>query len=332
VTPLRAERDARLAARIVSRTPLLYAAGADAALDRPRHVRAGSGLGHFGAELAVIQDDASFLALIAADTFHVRAVPFARGHAGKRLFDDTLGNKAHKLDLEACVSVTLRGKPALIAFGSGSTPARERVVVTSQQGSALTTRVLPLPGLYASLRRHPAFAGTALNLEGAVTSGERLLLVQRGNAAPQADAAPRDAIAELLWDDVLAGITEDPAREPRVQRVTAYELGERGGVRLTFTDACAVDGDALLYLAAAEASPDAVRDGPVAGCAVGILRAGSARYAPLQDAHGADVTDKAEGILLDRRRPQRALIVLDPDDPARPSELCEVALHGPWWD
>jgi hypothetical protein len=319
-----------LAARIVSRTPLLYAAGADATLDRPHHVRAGSALSYFGEELAVIQDDASFLALIAADTFLVRAVPFARGHRGKRLFDDTLGNKAYKLDLEACVSTTLRGKPALIAFGSGSTAARERIVVTSQQASALTTRVLPLPGLYAALRRHPAFAGTELNLEGAVSSGERLLLVQRGNAA-LSYGEPCDAIAELSWDDVLACITEDPTILPRVQRVTAYDLGERSGVRLTFTDAYGLDSGAVLYLAAAEASPDAVRDGPVAGCAVGILHEDSARYAPLQDAHGADVTDKAEGIVLDRRRAMHALVVLDPDDPTRPSELCEVALNGPWW-
>ncbi len=319
-----------LEAIVESCTPLRYAAGADAALDRPAFVRSASSLAWVPGGIALIQDDANFIGVFDPDGARTRAITLPPGHEGLRLFDDGRGNKAYKLDLEACVSTTLRGKPALIAFGSGSTAARERIVVTSQQASALTTRVLPLPGLYAALRRHPAFAGTELNLEGAVSSGERLLLVQRGNAA-LSYGEPCDAIAELSWDDVLACITEDPTILPRVQRVTAYDLGERSGVRLTFTDAYGLDSGAVLYLAAAEASPDAVRDGPVAGCAVGILHEDSARYAPLQDAHGADVTDKAEGIVLDRRRAMHALVVLDPDDPTRPSELCEVALNGPWW-
>jgi hypothetical protein len=57
-------RDARLAATVVERRPLWYCAGADAALDRPAHVRAGSSLAWLEGRLAVLQDDANFLALV----------------------------------------------------------------------------------------------------------------------------------------------------------------------------------------------------------------------------------------------------------------------------
>ena len=87
MTTLRAEADASLSARVISRTALVYGAGADAALDRAPYVRAASSLNRFGDELAVIQDDANFLALIRLEPFTVRAVAFARGHEGMRLFD-----------------------------------------------------------------------------------------------------------------------------------------------------------------------------------------------------------------------------------------------------
>jgi hypothetical protein len=295
-------------------------------------VRAGSALNYFGDELAVIQDDANFLALIATDPFRVRAVPFARGEGGKRLFDDARGNKADKLDLEACVTATLGGRPALVAFGSGSTRERERVVVATLSQNAFTTRILPLPGLYRALHGHAEFSGAQLNVEGALLSDQQLLLLQRGNAKGRGEQPARDAVASLSWDELVACISEAPAREPALLAVTAYELGELGGVRLTFTDACAIRSGAILYLSTAEASPDAVRDGPVQGSVIGISDGSIARCAPLQDAQGADVMDKPEGIVLHRARPRHALVVLDPDDPARPSELCEVALSGPWWD
>jgi hypothetical protein len=205
------------------------------------------------------------------------------------------------------------------------------VVVATLTQNAFTTRILPLPGLYGALHRQAEFSGAQLNVEGALLSDQRLLLLQRGNA-PARDARPaRDAVASLSWDELIACITEAPEREPALLAVTAYELGELGGVRLTFTDACAVEGSGILYLSTAEASPDAVRDGPVHGSVIGISDGSVARCAPLQDAQGADVTDKPEGIVLHRTRRMHALVVLDPDDPARPSELCEVALSGPWW-
>ena len=124
-----------------------------------------------------------------------------------------------------------------------------------------------------------------------------------------------------------------------------FDLGTAGGVALSFTDAAVLPGDAdaaagptLLYTAAAEASPDATRDGAVAGSAIGVIApwpAGTtARWAPLRDAAGRSCTAKAEGIVIAPDDPTRLYVVLDRDTHDEPSELCEVTLtgHGEDWD
>ena len=116
----RARRDHSLWATVLSRRPLRFAGGPDAAQDRPAHVRAGSGLAAAGGRLVVVQDDANFLALIdPGRPESARAIALPRGEDGARQFGDSRGNKHLKLDLEACV-----GTPdgSFVAFGSGSTP------------------------------------------------------------------------------------------------------------------------------------------------------------------------------------------------------------------
>jgi hypothetical protein len=90
----------------------------------------------------------------------------------------------------------------------------------------------------------------------------------------------------------------------------------------------------VLYSAAAEASPDASEDGEVGGSALGVIpndRRRPARWVHLRDERGAPFTGKVEGLVLHRRDPLRALVVVDMDDHTQPSELCEVVLTGPWW-
>ena len=112
-----------LGAQVVARTPLFYRDGAHAGLDRPAHVRAGSALARIDAHtLAVVQDDASFVAILrgaGTEELVVHDVPLPSA-GGVRQFDDARGNKKAKLDLEACIVV--RGGALLIAFGSGRAP------------------------------------------------------------------------------------------------------------------------------------------------------------------------------------------------------------------
>lgn len=311
-----ARRDPALCARVTSVRPLHYSDGADAREDRPGHVRAGSALAWVGGRLLVVQDDASFFALVDGAAVAAVALP---DQGGLRLFDDARGNKHHKLDLEAVIALPDR----VVAFGSGSTAARERLV-SFTEGQAPTVR--SAGPLYARLRDE-AFSGSELNLEGACAIGDAVWLFQRGNGAPRGGVLPRDATA---WVDrrALEGFL-DGGPAPALRDVTAWDLGALDGVRLTFTDGAARRG-ALAFLAAAEASPDAVRDGPVRGVALGLLGPDGGRWARLEDASGAPFLGKAEGLAFDPADPCRAFVVVDRDDPEAPAELCTVTLTGPW--
>ena len=86
----------------------------------------------------------------------------------------------------------------------------------------------------------------------------------------------------------------------------------------------------VLFVAAAEDSPDAVRDGEILGTRIGVIDEDSIRVTDLRDESPALARLKAEGVLVDPDDPRKAWIVLDPDDPDRPAELCELMLSGPW--
>jgi hypothetical protein len=259
----RARLDPSLRAVLHELAPLRYARGEDAAGDHLGHVRAASAVRRWQGRMVLVQDDVNVLALRDdAGGVEPRLLPWGEGR--RRTFGDELGNKHAKLDLEAGL-VLPDGR--FVALGSGSSPRRERVVVAWPDG-----RVALREGaeLYAALRADVGFCGAELNVEGATVVGERLWLVQRGNGAATDSAQPVDATAELdlaawvAWLDGRAGF-------PPLERVTAYDLGTIDGVRLGFTDAAALPDGRVAFVAAAEASPDAVRDGEVVGCRFGVI-------------------------------------------------------------
>ena len=326
-----------LGARVVHRTPLHYARGADASIDRPAHVRAGSALARLGATtLAVVQDDASFLALLenVGSAIAVRDVPFP-AHDSVRQFDDTRGNKRSKLDLEACVACD----GTLIAFGSGSSRLRERIVLVDRplEPSPHVT-VTHAPALYAAMRSEALFSGSELNIEGAALAGEDVLFLQRGNGAKSAEREPVDASARVDRTALLAylrglarGDTTPPPC-PALRDIVQWDLGAAAGTRLTFTDAVSTGTRWTAFLACAEASPDATRDGPVSGVSIGRLddRLGEAELGVITDERGAPLLDKAEGLALDEHDARRAWLVIDRDAPACPAELLELRLGDRW--
>ncbi len=313
---VRGVEDRTLTARVVSRTRLLYHAGPDASLDRPAHVRAASGAAWAGGRLAIVQDDALFVAFVDPATGRVDALPLpAKG--GTRLFDEGRGNKGRKLDLEACVA----DGDLLVAFGSGSTRGRERLVLLRGQ----EVSIAHVPRWYEGLRACRDFSGSGLNVEGAVLLGEVLRLFHRGNNAPRGGEAPCDATCDVDWDRLL-GHVRSGAAPPPPERVTRYELGSIDGVRLGFTDA-ARRGSEVWFLAAAEASPDAVRDGPVRGSVLGRIGDDRADWTRILDEAGRPVRGKAEGLAFLPSDPSRAHVVFDHDDPEVPSELAEVAIE-----
>ncbi len=275
----------------------------------PPHVRAASALRRFDDRVVIVQDDVNAFAVRGHDGV-VRAVLLPPNASGERVFDDTLGNKAGKLDLEACVVLPNR---LFVAFGSGSTPEREKLAVWS---SGEPPTVVAATALYRELRAAAA-GGARLNIEGAVVRGPRLELFHRGN---DVRGSGMNAIAEMSCDEVerwLAG----SRTVPRVARVTTVDLGSERGVPFGFTDAVAIDEERVVVLACAEDSASAICDGPVLGCRVGLLAAETLRVVDVRDASGARSKLKLEGI---EKRPESRTefdVVVDVDRPSAPAML-----------
>jgi hypothetical protein len=306
----RAQLDPALSARVVATRTLVYDRPGDSTEDRPDHVRAASGLAMQGSRLIVIQDDASFLAVVTPSG--VSAVKLPRGLNGRRRFEVSLGNKLDKLDLESCVAID----DELWAFGSGSLPIRDKICVV-QHGVPRVREAAPL------FNRIRDLLGGAVNIEGAARVREEMWLFHRGNTGPE-DLGP----AVIRFD--LAAMRTWLAAEgalPPITAVDGYDLGKIDGVRLGFTDAIA-EGDHVFYLATAERTDNAVDDGQIIGSQIGLISDGVVRAATLASPDGAPV--KAEGIALDRTRPQHAWVALDCDDPDQPALLFDVELVGPW--
>lgn len=284
----RARIDPRMSAVLHDLQPLRYAAGADPASDRPAHVRAASAVRRWQGRLVLVQDDVNVLALRdEAGRVDPRLLPWGEGQ--RRTFDEGRGNKAAKLDLEAGL-VLPDGR--FVALGSGSTPRRERVVVAWPDGRV---ELREGAALYAALRAEAGFSGAELNLEGATVVGDRLWLVQRGNGAATAAAEPIDATAEL---DLAAWVAwlDGHGPLPPLTCVTTYDLGTIEGVRLGFTDAATLPDGRVAFVAAAEASPDSVRDGEVLGCRFGVIAGDEVLTCDVTDASGEASRLKLEGL------------------------------------
>ena len=344
--------DTSLSARVLSRFPMRYTDGPQPRDDRPGHVRAASGLAWLpialaerprGETLAVIQDDAAFVALVDPNTGLAEAALLPAGPGGVRLFQAERGNKHLKLDLEACLVGPVFGAPHLVAFGSGSSERRERIVLlpcdTPFQSAVRAAHVADASAFYRMLRAERSFSGSELNIEGAVlrenphSLRSELLLFQRGNGATVDGRRALDATCLVSWPAFVEYLESDGGRPPPPLRaITHYDLGEVGGVRLTFTDATSGPRGSVLFLACAEASPNAVDDGEVRGTMLGIIGAdGTVRIVPLLDESGEVSRDKAEGIVRDVRHAHRVVLTVDRDDPDLPSDLLHVSLEGDWF-
>lgn len=325
---IRVARDPALTAIVQRCMPLFYPTGADLVLDRPAHVRAGSSLSWFGARLALVQDDANFLVLIDPESFDVETITLPAGEAGLRQFDDQRGNKRFKLDLEACTTVPAPDGELLLAFGSGSTARREQILIVSGSGACEFT-LQHAQKLYTQLRACTVFAGSELNIEGAIFQDGYIRLLNRGNGSPQGGLLPVSAIADLSWDE-LSSYLYDPENKhpPQLHNIRRYDLGTLNRLNLTFTDAT-VTQQGILFSAAAEDSPDATSDGIVTGSALGILDH-EPRWIELRTPDEALFMGKVEGICASREDEKRLFLVVDTDDPTLPCELCEVELSGPW--
>ena len=293
-----------------SQAPLAFASH-DSSADHPPFIRAASAIRRWNGRLAIVQDDVHVLAVGALETPSAfEPVLLPPGAGGRRRFEERLGNRDAKLDLEA-LAVLPDGR--LVAFGSGSRPEREALVIVDARRRVT---VKEAPDWYAYLRSEVAFAGSELNVEGALVDGGRLWLVQRGNGAAGGGVAPVNALGSLPLDAFLRWLDGNGAA-PRFTAINRVDLGEIGGARLTFTDLARGAGGALVFIACAEASPDVVRDGEVEGCCIGVMDAAGVRLGAIS---GADTAmAKLEGLEPYGTDPNRFAAVSDADNPDAPA-------------
>jgi len=340
---IKAHHDPHLSARVVREQPMTYLEGPSEADDRPPHVRAASGLVAFKEYLAVIQDDANWLALVDADDqVHAVALPPAP-LSGARIFSGARGTTGEKFDLEACIVLPGSRGPELIGFGSGSHRGREwilRVHESQTLGATLSERAahtrlgldleaefLNAEPFYDSLRATPEFAGAGLNIEGAVAiDADTIRLFQRGNAPERGGLPPVDASGDVSWRSLAAHLAAPRSvAPPAIANVRRYDLGRLAGVRLTFSDAEPIGGDRILYSASAE---DPETDA-IAGSALGVIEPdGRARWSEIADAQGGRFEGKIEGLSRDPEQRSRVRFVIDDDDETVPSKLFEAELGG----
>lgn len=331
-TSRHARLDPTLKAVIVSRRKLRYRDGADKTLDRPAHVRAASGLAWVSGRLAAVQDDTNFIALIDPRTGLADSVTLPAGKHGLRQFDDLRGNKKYKFDFEACCTVAARGGPKLIAFGSGSKRRRRHIAVLYQwSNTAPRVSLVDADALYLTIAAAVEFAGSDMNIEGALALPRTVRLFGRGNGKPTKKLEPVNATCDLSLSSLLGYLAApDDRSPPRPMAITQYDLGVLGDLKLGFTDATAI-GRSIVYIAAAEDSASSIDDGPVTGSVIGLLPArGALRYTRFVDSRGRPTRDKVEGIAPVLGSRNRVYVVIDSDDSTKPSELCEVRLEGTW--
>jgi hypothetical protein len=336
-TYFRSVEDPQLQASVTGRRQMVYKEGPCDKEDRPAHVRAASGLSAFMEYLAVIQDDANWLALIDGDE-NVTAIPLPPSPKGDRLFSKSRGNKDDKYDLEACITVTSGGRSELVGFSSGSRQERAWVlrVRDKSEGAAaadiagsLTAEFADAAAFYQSMRDSVDFSGAGLNIEGALTLDDDLIrLFQRGNAAPCAGLQPVDATADVSWSALRAHLEDAGKPPPPLHNIRTYDLGQLDGVRLTFSDAEHLGGHRVLFSASAE-HPDS---GDIMGSVLGVIdAAGNARWTKLQDLGGGVFSGKIEGLTTDPKNPRKIHFVIDDDDEDAPSEIFEAVLNEPFF-
>ncbi len=319
---LRASLSTSLTATLGTPRPLRYDHGAHPLEDLPGHVRAASSIRRQGHRLVILQDDVSALAVLDPSTGSTHPILLPAGPDGARVFDDARGNKKFKLDLEACV-VLPDGR--LVAFGSGSSPQREKLV-TIAAGKGAMAQQLSGGDFYASLRIHTAARRTRLNIEGAVVHGDWLRLLQRGIG--KRDSGSWNAILGISLNRFV-GWLDGRNPLPSVRRILEVDLGAVAGVPFGFTDAAVTDDGRVAFLACAEDTDDVLIDGPLLGCRFGWLDPDdqAAVMTTVVDSDGQPTRLKLEGIETRIDSGSVFDVVADMDRGDEPAQIAELTVR-----
>ncbi len=282
-----------------------------------RFVSAASGLAVVDAHFVVAADDAHHLAIFACGSSDDgRTLRVLVGD----LPNDPRERKARKPDFEALTLLPATGalpNGALLAVGSGSTPNRDLAVVIELDAfGRLTDHVhrRSLSPFYDPLREDVG----DVNIEGAFILGGELVLLSRANGS-----VPDNHIAHVALDAVAPWLEGTSSAPVKPRSVTAFRIGEIGGVPLGVTDGAPHPNGGWVFSAAAEDTSDSYHDGAVAGAAVGVVDSrGEVIYLARLEPDA-----KVEGIVASVLGGRTVLtMVTDGDDPDLPASLLVAVL------
>jgi len=158
--------------------------------------------------------------------------------------------KKTKADFEA---IATKGD-SLYVFGSGSTEQRNKMAIVNRQSKTILTTDLSL--LYASMRSLGNISDEDFNIEGVVYTSDAWYFFQRGNSGTGKNAV--FTVTGNIEEENFSVIYKE------------FKLPKIGGVQACFTDATLV-GDKIYFLATAENTTSAYKDGEVAGSFVGRM-------------------------------------------------------------
>ena len=203
-----------------------------------------SGLIYKDNSLLIIGDNSGYLYEYQMDSQDLKRHPLLENP-----IENTL--KKDKSDFEA---ITIFGN-SLYVFGSGSTEKRNKMIeVNSSDKKVIATN--DLAGLYTVMQSFGAIKPEDFNIEGAIYTGERWFLLNRGNGGSHKNVLFTIEGKNFINDFTI--LSND------------YKLPKIKGVRSSFTDGILVE-DSIYFLATAEDTASTYDDGEVLGSFIGRI-------------------------------------------------------------
>jgi hypothetical protein len=285
---------------------------------RPAHVSAASGLVRAGNRLYVVADDENHLGIFPLGGTEPGTL--ARLSEAKLPLDRGK-RKRRKPDFESLARLpAFEGFPsgALLAMGSCSRPQRcAGILARLDAGGQLDGTLAPVD--LAPLREALDERFGLINIEGALTLGEELVLLQRGNKGDRRNARIRFRLARVLASLAASGRFGVDS----LLGIEPLELGAVGDVPLGLSDGAALPDGRMVFTAIAEDTDDSYNDGECRGAALGIVGKGGGieRLEPIDPGYKVEgIEARLEGDTI------RVLLVTDADDADIPAALLEARL------
>ena len=253
-----------------------------------------SGLIYKDNSLLIIGDNSGYLYEYQMDSQDLKRHPLLENP-----IENTL--KKDKSDFEA---ITIFGN-SLYVFGSGSTEKRNKMIeVNSSDKKLIATN--DLAGLYALMQSFGSIKPEDFNIEGAIYTGERWFLLNRGNGGSHKNVLFTIEGKNLINDFTI--LSND------------YKLPKIKGVCSSFTDGILVE-DSIYFLATAEDTASTYDDGEVLGSFIGRI---NLKTMKIDFTQKISSTHKFEGLTLYSNSKEKSEFLLCED---KDTEVLETAIY-----